>query len=106
MFMIISDDGKNVPEGYRNLTDEEVIKDYLSIDMDKDYMISKNEWMLTFIKMLGDDIKSLEKEGPDAIMQKIQELSDEFERYDVDNNKYLDYEEYKTIVNNNIYISE
>lgn len=106
MFMIISDDGKNVPAGYRNLTDEEVIKDYLSIDMDKDYMISKNEWMLTFIKMLGDDIQALEKEGPDSIMKKIQELSDEFERYDVDNNKYLDYEEYKTIVNNNIYISE
>lgn len=106
MFMIISDDGKNVPAGYRNLTDEEVIKDYLSFDMDKDYCISKNEWMLTFIKMLGDDIQSLEKEGPDAIMQKIQELSDEFERYDVDNNKYLDYEEYKAIVNNNIYIAE
>lgn len=106
MLMIISDDGKNVPEGYRHLTDEEVIKDYLSFDMDNDYCISKNEWMLTFIKMLGDDIKSLQKEGPDTIMQKIQELSDEFERYDVDNNKYLDYEEYKAIVTNNIYISE
>lgn len=106
MLMIISDDGKNVPEGYRHLTDEEVIKDYLSFDMDNDYCISKNEWMLTFIKMLGNDIQALEKEGPDAIMQKIQELSDEFERYDVDNNKYLDYEEYKAIVTNNIYISE
>ena len=106
MFMIISDDDKPVPAGYRQLTDEEIIKDYLSMDMDENYRISKNEWMLTFIKILANDIQELEKEGPDSVMKKIQELSDEFELYDIDNNKYLDYDEYRNILMNNVYISD
>lgn len=106
MFLIISDDKENIPEGYRNITDEELIKEYLKMDMDKDYCVSKNEWMITFIKLLANDIEALEKEGPDSIMIQIQELSDEFDRYDTDNNKYLDYEEYKNIVTNNVYISK
>lgn len=106
MFMIISDENQQIPDGYRHLTDEEIIKDYLSMDMNKDYNVSKNEWMLTFIKMLAKDIDSLESKGPDSIMEQIQELSDEFELYDTDNNKYLDFEEYKAILEKNIYISE
>ncbi len=106
MITIISDDHKPVPEGFRHLTDDEIIRDYLSMDMDKDYRVSKNEWLLTFIKILAKDIDALEKEGPDSLMNKIQELSDEFERYDVDNNKYLDYDEYKYVITKNVYISE
>lgn len=105
MFIILGDE-QNVPEGFRKLTDKEIIEDYLSMDIDENYRVSKNEWMLHFIKLLGRDINALEKEGPDSIMKKIQELSDEFDVYDLNSNKYLDYEEYKNIVTNNIYISD
>lgn len=106
MFVIISDEEKDIPQGFRPLTDEEIIKDYLSMDMNENYRVSKNEWMLTFLKLLANDIDSLEKEGPDSIMGKIQELSDEFERYDTDNNKFLDYDEYRELVTKNVFISE
>ena len=49
---------------------------------------------------------ALEKEGPDTIMRKIQELSDEFDKYDLDNNKLIDYMEYKNFLSDNIYISD
>lgn len=106
MFKIISDQNQPIPEGYRNLTDEEIIKDFLKMDMNKDYSISKNEWMLTFIKLLVNDIETLEAEGPDSIMDRIQDLSDEFELYDRDDDKYLDIDEYKNVITNNVYISE
>jgi len=99
-------DEQKVPEGYRKLTDEEIVKDYLIMDINENYCVSKNEWMLHYIKLLGKDINALEKEGPDSIMKKIQELSDEFDVYDLDGSKYLDYEEYKNIITNNIYISD
>lgn len=104
--IIISYDEEKVPEGYRKLTDEEIVQGYLNLDMNHNYNVSKNEWMLNFIKILADDIDALEKDGPDSLMNKIQELSDEFDRFDSDHNKYLDYEEYRSVILNNVYISE
>ena len=51
-------------------------------------------------------MESLEKEGPDAIMTKIKELSDEFDYYDENQNKYLELQEFKQIIENHLYISE
>ncbi len=106
MSYLISTNGNNIPAGFRNLTDEEVAKDFLKLDSDKNYFISKNEWMLNFIKLWGENLADLEKEGPDAIMGKIQELSDEFDKYDLDKNKVIDFTEYKNFLMDNIYISE
>lgn len=106
MRYIITHEKNNIPSGFRNLTDEEIAKDFLRMDVDKSYFISKNEWMLNFIKLLGNDFDALEKEGPDSIMGKIQDLSDEFDKYDLDGNKYIDYIEYKNFLSDNIYISE
>ncbi len=106
MSYLISTNGNNIPAGFRNLTDEEVAKDFLKLDNDKNYFISKNEWMLNFIKLWGENLADLEKEGPDAIMGKIQELSDEFDKYDLDKNKVIDFTEYKNFLMDNIYISE
>lgn len=105
MHYIITKEKNTIPAGYRNLTDEEIAKDFLKIDTDKSYFITKNEWMLNFIKLIGSDLTGLEKEGPDAIMKKIQELSDEFDKYDLDNSKTIDYIEYKNFLSDNIYIS-
>ena len=102
---IISKENDNAPKGFRKLNDDELIKDFLSFDSNEDYSISKNEWIITFVKMLANDMESLEKDGPDSIMKRIQELSSEFDYYDKDKNKYLDYEEYKNIVSNNVLIS-
>lgn len=96
----------NPPEGYRTINNNEIMNSYLKLDLDGSFEVSKNEWMLAFIKLLGNDMPALEKDGPDSIMQKIKELSDEFDRYDTDGNKYLDYEEYKKIVTNNIFIEK
>ncbi len=106
MRYIITKEKNDIPNGFRNLTDEEIAKDFLVLDEDKSYFISKNEWMLNFIKLLANDMEALEKEGPDIIMAKIQELSEEFDKYDLDNNKYIDYIEYKNFLADNIYISE
>ncbi len=106
MHYIITHEKNTIPAGYRNLTDEEIAKDFIVIDTDKSYFISKNEWMMNFIKLLGQDMPALEKEGPDSIMRKIQELSDEFDKYDLDNNKLIDYMEYKNFLSDNIYISD
>lgn len=106
MKIIIAEDSKNVPEGYRSITDEELIKDFLTMDMDENYSISKNEWIINFVKIMANDIESLEKDGPASILKRIQELSDEFDRYDLDGNNFLDFDEYKNLVVNNIFISE
>ncbi len=106
MHYIITQERNDVPAGFRNLTDEEIAKDFLKLDIDKSYFISKNEWMANFIPLLFSDMAALEKEAPDAIMGKIQELSDEFDKYDLDNNKFIDYIEYKNFLADNIYISE
>ena len=106
MKIFITENENEVPEGFRKVKHEEIIRDYLAMDLDNNFLVSKNEWMLTFIKMLANDLESLEKEGPDSIMRKIMDLSDEFDHYDIDGNKYLEYEEYKKIVDNNLYISE
>ena len=103
---IITQEKNTVPAGFRNLTDEEIAQDFLKLDIDKSYFVSKNEWMSNFIKLLCDDLPALDKEGPDSIMHKIQELSDEFDKYDLDNNKYIDYIEYKNFLADNIYISD
>lgn len=106
MKIFISELEDNVPEGFRKMHHEELIKDYLSMDLDNNFLISKNEWMIAFIKLLANDIQALEKDGPDSLMKQIMDLSDEFDHYDLDGNKYLEYEEYKRIVDNNFYISE
>lgn len=105
MSFIISDE-KTIPEGYRRLKDEEISKDYLNYDRNEDFLISKNEWMYTFIKFLMQDIKSIEKEGPNAFLNKIKEISNEFDGYDKNGDKYLEYEEYRNILLNKVYISE
>lgn len=106
MHYIITQEKNTIPPGYRNLTDEEIAKDFIKLDTDKSYFISKNEWMINFIKLLAEDMPALESEGPDSLMKKIRELSDEFDKYDLDNNKYIDYEEYKNFLSDNIYISD
>ncbi len=106
MHYIITHERNDVPAGFRNLTDEEIAKEFLKMDVDKSYFISKNEWMMNFIKLLGNDMEALEKDGPDSIMRKIQELSDEFDKYDLDGNKHIDYIEYKNFLSDNIFISE
>ncbi len=106
MHYIITQEKNTIPPGYRNLTDDEIAKDFIKLDTDKSYFISKNEWMMNFIKLLGEDMEDLEKDGPDSLMKKIQELSDEFDKYDLDNNKYIDYVEYKNFISDNIYISD
>lgn len=106
MKYIFKKESIEIPEGFRSLTDEEIAKDFITLDLDKSYFISKNEWMLNFIKILGNNIESLEKEGPDSLMKKIQELSNEFDKYDLDHNKYIDYDEYKNFISQNLFISE
>lgn len=106
MHYIITQEKNTIPAGYRNLTDEEIAKDFIKIDNDKSYFISKNEWMVNFIKLLAEDMEGLEQKGPDSIMKQIQELSDEFDKYDLDNNKFIDYIEYKNFLSDNIYISD
>lgn len=104
MFIVTND--KNIVEGFRHLTEEEIVEQFLEIDLDRNYFITKNEWMISFIKLLEKDLPSLEKEGPDAIMTKIQELSDEFDKIDLDHNKQIDYLEYKEFIQKCILISE
>jgi len=106
MRYVITKERNDIPAGFRNLTDEEIAKDFLNIDADKSYFISKNEWMANFLKMLVSDLPALEKDGPDSIMGKIQELSDEFDKYDLDGNKHIDYLEYKNFIADNIWVCE
>jgi len=104
--MYIISTENQAPKGFRNLTDEEISKDFGNIDKNNDYFISKNEWMLSLIKLYESELEILEKEGPDSIMSKIQELSDEFDRIDTDGNKTIDFYEYKNFITNNIFIEE
>ena len=97
---------KEAPEGFRHLTEEEIAKDFVKFDVSKDYFISKNEWMLNFIKLWEANLQELDAEAPDAIMSKIQILSDEFDKYDLDKNKYIDYIEYKNFLLNNIFVTD
>ena len=98
--------GETTPDGYRHMSEEEMAKDFLALDNNANYMISKNEWMFNFIKMLEKDLPKLEEEGPDSIMGKIEELSNEFDRIDVDGNKEIDFLEYQEFLQKNIFISE
>ena len=41
----------NPPEGYRNISDIEIMNSYLNMDIDGSFEVSKNEWMLAFIKL-------------------------------------------------------
>lgn len=103
---IITKERTNIPEGFRNLSEQEIANQFLKLDTDKDYFISKNEWMLNCLKLLAEDIASLDAEAPDAIMQKIEHLSAEFDTYDLDGNKYIDYLEYKNFLLSNVMVSE
>lgn len=105
MKLIIADKN-NVPVGFRNLTKEEIIHDYLKFDLDENCTVTKNEWILSLISILAKDLQSLNEEGPDIILHKIKEFSDEFDRYDTNGNKYLEYQEYQKIMLNNIFISK
>ncbi len=107
MLLFLSpDDTRKAPEGYRKISNNIIMDSYLKMDIDNNFRISKNEWMFSMIKLLEKDLELLEKQGPDSVMSAIQDLSDEFDRYDVNGNKFLDYEEYKAIISNNFYISE
>jgi hypothetical protein len=97
---------ENIPKGFRNLTDSEIVADFKDLDKDGNYEITKNEWILNCLKLLAKDIQALNDEAPDAIMNKIQELSDEFDKYDTDNNKVIDYLEFEEFIHKNILISE
>ena len=94
------------PDGFRHLTDEEVAEGFLKLDVDKSYTITKNEWMLSCLKLLAEDVSLLDSEAPDAIMKHFQELSDEFDAYDLDGNKVIDYIEYKNFIMKNVVISD
>jgi hypothetical protein len=96
----------NIPKGFRKLNDLELVDDFKSLDSDGNYEISKNEWMINCLLLLAKDIQTLNEEAPDAIMSKIQELSDEFDKIDTDKNKVIDYLEYKDFVSKNILISD
>ena len=98
--------GSEVPEGFRYISDEEAAKSFLKMDVDKSYTITKNEWMLSCLKLLAEDISLLDAEAPDAIMKYFQELSDEFDTYDLDHNKVIDYIEYKNFLMKNVLISD
>ena len=52
-----------------NLQDKIILEEYLNMDMEDDCIITKNEWMITFIKILANNIDYLQKEGPDSIMK-------------------------------------
>ena len=54
---IITKEKDNTPKGFRKLTDKELITDFLRYDSNDDYSISKNEWIITFIKMLANDME-------------------------------------------------
>ena len=105
MGFIIKNKDNRIPQGYHKAEEKYILDNYFYYDKNGDCNVSKNEWMVAFIKMLGNDMPSLEKEGPNAIMKKIQELSDEFDSYDTDKNGYLEFQEFKKIIENNIYIS-
>ena len=106
MFKFNDKKEQNVPEGFRPITDQEAANAFLRLDLDKSYTITKNEWMLSCLKILADDIESLDREAPDVIMSKFRELSDEFDKYDLDHNKVIDYIEYKNFLMNNVLISD
>lgn len=103
---VITKERTDIPEGFRNLTEQEIANEFLKIDADKDYFITKNEWMLNFLKLWANDIETLNAEGPDSIMDKIEILSEEFDSYDLDGNKCIDYLEYKNFLLSNILISD
>lgn len=98
--------GEEAPDGYRQITEEEIAKDFVVLDNNNNYMISKNEWMINFIKMYEKDLPRLEEEGPDAIMWKINELSAEFDKIDTNGNKEIDFLEYKEFLEKNVFISD
>lgn len=102
--MFIINSKNDIPKGFRKLTDEEIAKDFFNLDMNKDYFITKNEWILNFLKIYS--LEYLEKEGPDSIMDKIQELSNQFDKYDKDHNKVIDFIEYKNFINDYLLVSE
>lgn len=96
---------KAISKGFRNFTDDEIAEQFLKIDKDKNYFITKNEWMMYFIMLFENQIDALDEEGFDSIMGKIQQISDEFDKIDDDGNKQIDYLEFEDFVRNNVYLS-
>ncbi len=104
--MLVFNHENTIPDGYRKLSKEELLNDYLKLDKNSDCRVSKNEWMLTFINILAKDIEALEAEAPDSLMSRIEELSNEFDRYDTNGNGYLEFKEFQYIVENSVFISD
>ena len=101
----IGNEGEGMRDGFRNYTDEEIAQEFLKIDKDQSYFITKNEWMAYFLGMYLKELEELDKEGPDSIMSKIRMLSDEFDKVDTDGSKEIDFYEFKEYVAKNVYIS-
>ena len=104
--MLVVSTKQTAPEGFRNMTEEEIANDFLAIDSDKNYFITKNEWMIHFIKMYEKELESLDNEAPDAIMGRIKELSNEFDKIDIDGNGQIDFLEFKEFYARNVFISQ
>jgi len=102
--LIISKD-QVIPEGYRKMTEDEIAEDFLKIDSDKNYFVTKNEWMMYFLMMYEKDMAALDAEGPDSLMKRIEEISNEFDLIDTNNSKDIDFLEYKEFIENNVYVS-
>lgn len=86
--------------------DKDHIVDYLNMDLDGDFILSKNEWMIACAKLLMNDIHGLQKEGPDSFMKHMLEFSKEFDKYDTDDNYFLEIKEYKNMVRDTFYIED
>ena len=107
MLKIINNDENDIrPKGFRYLTDDEIAEHFRAMDVDKSYTITKNEWMAFCLKIVFEDIAALDEKGPDYIMQLIKEFSNEFDVYDENGDKSLDFFEFKDFVCNNIMITE
>lgn len=99
-------DNGNAPEGYRKMYDRTIVDYYLKMDMNSDCIISKNEFIITGVKLLAENIDSLEKKGPNVIMDYINEFSNEFDKYDENGNGYITFDTFKKHVSDKIYVSE
>ncbi len=104
--LYVKKDNQDPPKGFRQVDVDVMMKEFIDIDTNEDYMLSKNEWLYALLLLLKDDISSLEKDGPDSLLKLIKDLSDEFDMYDSNHDKYLSYSEYKQGMAKNIFISE
>ena len=92
-------------EDFIPLNDEEIKEEFDLIDIDNNGIITKNEWLLYYIKLLSQNIYSLNNEGPDALMKHIETFSKEFDEYDTNKNGTLNFNNYKDYIKKSIDIS-